>query len=84
MGTDEGSEATVELGQEVSDGEDTEPDEKNTPELDIVFDALTELAGEDGRCWVPVRQIQALRMTRVASVAFSASVADALEDARQI
>ena len=39
--------ATVELGQETSDGEDT------------VFDALVELAVGDGRDWVPVRQIQA-------------------------
>ena len=27
--------------------------------LDTVFDAICELAGEDGRDWVPVRQIQA-------------------------
>ena len=54
----ESSEATVEPGQEASDGEDSESDAPYTPELDIVFDALVELAG-DGRCWVPVRQIQA-------------------------
>ena len=61
--SDEGSEATVELGQEVSDEEDSEP--YATPELDIVFDALAELAGEDGRCWVPVRQIQAQTSVRL-------------------
>ena len=36
--------------------------------LDTVFDALRELAGEDGRGWVPVRQIQAqtsLRLERL-------------------
>ena len=54
----ESSEATVEPGQEASDREDSESDAPYTPELDIVFDALVELAG-DGRCWVPVRQIQA-------------------------
>ena len=27
--------------------------------LDTVFDAMCELAGDDGRDWVPVRQIQA-------------------------
>ena len=54
----ESSEATVEPGQEASDREDSESDAPYTPELDIVFDALVELA-EDGRCWVPVRQIQA-------------------------
>ena len=54
----ESSEATVEPGQEASDGEDSESDAPYTPVLDIVFDALVELAG-DGRCWVPVRQIQA-------------------------
>ena len=54
----ESPEATVEPGQEASDGEDSESDAPYTPELDIVFDALVELAG-DGRCWVPVRQIQA-------------------------
>ena len=54
----ESSEATVEPGQEASDGEDSESDAPYTPELDIVFDALVELAG-DGRCWVPVRLIQA-------------------------
>ena len=54
----ESSVATVEPGQEASDGEDSESDAPYTPELDIVFDALVELAG-DGRCWVPVRQIQA-------------------------
>ena len=46
----ESSEATVEPGQKAS--------APYTPELDIIFDALVELAG-DGRCWVPVRQIQA-------------------------
>ena len=51
--------ATVELGQETSDGEDRESDAPHTPELDTVFDALVELAGGDGRDWVPVRQIQA-------------------------
>ena len=54
----ESSVATVEPGQEASDGEDSESDAPYTPELDIVFDALVELAG-DGRCWVLVRQIQA-------------------------
>ena len=54
----ESSEANVEPGQEASDREDSESDAPYTPELDIVFDALVELAG-DGRCWVPVRQIQA-------------------------
>ena len=43
---------------EASDREDSESDAPYTPELDIVFDALVELAG-DGRCWVPVRQFQA-------------------------
>ena len=60
--------ATVELGQEASDGEDSEPDAPYSPELDTVFDALVELAGEDGRDWVPVRQIQAqtsLRLERL-------------------
>ena len=36
--------------------------------LDTVFDAICELAGEDGRDWVPVRQIQAqtsLRLERL-------------------
>ena len=36
--------------------------------LDTVFDAFCELAGEDGRDWVPVRQIQAqtcLRLERL-------------------
>ena len=51
--------ATVELGQETSDGEDSESDAPYTPELDNVFDALVELAGGYGRDWVPVRQIQA-------------------------
>ena len=62
------STATVELGQETSDGEDSESDAPYTPELDTVFDALVELAGEDGRDWVPVRQIQAqtsLRLERL-------------------
>ena len=54
----ESSEANVEPGQEASDREDSESDAPYTPELDIVFDALVELAG-DGPCWVPVRQIQA-------------------------
>ena len=39
-------EATVEPGQEASDGEDSESDAPYTPELDIVFDALVELAGD--------------------------------------
>ena len=43
------STATVELGQEASDGEDSDPDAPCTSELDTVFDALVELAGEDGR-----------------------------------
>ena len=60
----ESSEATVEPGQEASDREDTESDAPYTPELDIVFDALVELAG-DGRCWVPVRQIQAQTSLRL-------------------
>ena len=51
--------ATVELGQDSSDGEDSASDTPYTPELDTVFDALVELAGGDGRDWVPVRQIQA-------------------------
>ena len=50
--------ATVELGQETSDGEDGESDAPYTPELDNVFDALVGLAGGYGRDWVPVRQIQ--------------------------
>ena len=36
--------------------------------LDTVFEAICELAGEDGRGWVPVRQIQAqtsLRLERL-------------------
>ena len=36
--------------------------------LDTVFDAICELAGEDGRDWVPVRQIQvrtSLRLERL-------------------
>ena len=49
---------TFEPGQEASDREGSESDAPYTPELDIVFDALVELAG-DGRCWVLVRQIQA-------------------------
>ena len=60
--------ATVELGQEASDGEDSESDASYTPELNTVFDALVELGGEDGRAWVPVRQIQAqtsLRLERL-------------------
>ena len=36
----ESSEATVEPGQEASDGEDSESDAPYTPELDVVFDAL--------------------------------------------
>ena len=40
------SEATVEPGQEASDREDSESDAPYTPELDIVFDALVELAGD--------------------------------------
>ena len=51
--------ATVELGQETSDGEDSESDAPYTPELNTVFDALVELAGGYGRDGVPVRQIQA-------------------------
>ena len=54
----ESSEANVEPGQKASDREDSESDAPYTPELDFVFDALVELAG-DGRWWVPVRQIQA-------------------------
>ena len=54
----ESSEVTVEPGQKASDRKDSESDAPCTPELDIVCDALVELAG-DGRCWVPVRQIQA-------------------------
>ena len=50
--------ATVELGQDTSDGENSESDAPYTPELDTVFDALVELAGRDGRDWVLVRQIQ--------------------------
>ena len=63
----ESSEANVEPGQEASDREDSESDAPYTPELDIVFDALVELAG-DSRYWVPVRQIQAqtsLRLRRL-------------------
>ena len=60
----ESSEANVEPGQEASDREDSESDAPYTPELDIVFDALEELAG-DGRCWVPVRQIQAQTSLRL-------------------
>ena len=37
--------ATVELGQETSDGEDSESDAPCTPELDNVLDVLVELAG---------------------------------------
>ena len=33
--------------------------------LDIVFDAMCELAGEDGCDWVPVRQIQAQTSLRL-------------------
>ena len=51
--------ATVELGQETSDGEDSESDAPYTPELDTVFDALVELAGGHGSNWVSVRQMQA-------------------------
>ena len=51
------STATIELGQEASDEEDSESDAPYTPELDAVCDALVELAGKDGRDWVPVRQI---------------------------
>ena len=50
--SDEGSEA------ETSDG-DSECDEPYSPDLDTVFDAIGELAGKDGRDWVPVRQLQA-------------------------
>ena len=50
--------ATLELGQEASDG-DSECDEPYSLDLDIVFDAIGELAGEDGRDRVPVRQVQA-------------------------
>ena len=50
--------AALELGQEASDG-DSECDEPYSLDLDIVFDAIGELAEEDGRDWVPVRQIQA-------------------------
>ena len=60
----ESSEATIEPGQEASDREDSESDAPHTPELDIVFDALVELAG-DGRCRVPVRQIQAQTSLRL-------------------
>ena len=52
------------LGRRASDREDSESDAPYTPELDIVFDALVELAG-DGRCWVPVRQIQAQTSLRL-------------------
>ena len=55
--------ATVELGQETSDGEDSESDAPYTPELGTVFGALVDLAGEDGRDWVLVRQIQAAGAT---------------------
>ena len=51
--------ATVEIGQDTSDGEDSGSDAPYTPELDTIFDALVELAGGDGRDWVPVRQILA-------------------------
>ena len=47
--------ATVEVGQETSDGEDSESDAPYTPEWDIVFDALVELAGRYWRDWVLVR-----------------------------
>ena len=57
--------ATIELGQEASDGEDSESDAPYTPELDIVFDALVELAGEDWRDWVLMRQIQAQTSLRL-------------------
>ena len=50
--SDEGLEA------ETSDG-DSECDEPYSPDLDTVFDAIGELAGKDGRDWVPVRQLQA-------------------------
>ena len=50
--SDEGSEA------ETSDG-DSESDEPYSPDLDTVFDAIGELAGKDGRDWVPMRQLQA-------------------------
>ena len=62
------STATFVLGQEASDGEDSESDAPYSPELDTIFDALVELAGEDGRDWVPVCQIQAqtsLRLERL-------------------
>ena len=48
--------ASVE-GSETSDG-DSECDEPYSPDLDTVFDAIGELAGKDGREWVPVRQLQ--------------------------
>ena len=38
--------------------------ERTASPTDIVFDALVELAG-DGRCWVPVRQIQAQTSLRL-------------------
>ena len=41
----------------MSDG-DSECDEPCSMELDIVFDTIDELAGEDGRDWVLVRQLQ--------------------------
>ena len=59
----EGPEVTVEIGKEVSDDEDSDPDA--TPEKDIVFNALSELAGVDGRRWVPVRRIQAQTSVRM-------------------
>ena len=46
----------------------SEADAPYSPELDTVFDVLVELAGEDGRDWVPVRHIQAqtsLRLERL-------------------
>ena len=49
--------APLELGQEELD-EDSECDESYSMELDIVFDTIGELAGEDGSDWVPVRQLQ--------------------------
>ena len=55
---------TLNLGRRRSDREDSESDAPYTPELDIVFDALVELAG-DGRCWVNVRQIQAQTSLRL-------------------
>ena len=46
----------LELGQEVSDG-DNEFDEPHKAELEVLFDTIDELAEKDGRDWVQVRQI---------------------------